>query len=137
MADQLINQALVSPGVTGCTPTPAVAPTRRDQGQPPVAGGPSFAQVLARQTAQTGAPAFSKHAAQRLERRGIELDSPTLQRLADGVARAQAKGSQDSVVFVDKTAFVVSVKNNTVLTAVDQAHMRDQVFTKIDSAVIA
>ena len=35
-----------------------------------------------------------------------------------------------------RTAFVVSVKNKTVITAVDRDHMRDHVFTNIDSAVI-
>jgi flagellar operon protein len=53
------------------------------------------------------------------------------------VARAAGKGSRDSVVFLDGTAFVVSVKNNTVITAVGSEHMREHVFTNIDSAVIA
>jgi hypothetical protein len=40
-------------------------------------------------------------------------------------------------VLVDSTAFVVAVPNRTVITAVDRAHMKEQVFTNIDSAVIA
>jgi flagellar operon protein len=60
-----------------------------------------------------------------------------LGRLTDGVSRAASKGSRDSVVFVDGTAYVVSVANNTVITAVGSEHMRQQVFTNIDSAVIA
>jgi hypothetical protein len=32
---------------------------------------------------------------------------------------------------------VVSVRNRAVITAVDREHMKDQVFTNIDSAVIA
>jgi flagellar operon protein len=59
-----------------------------------------------------------------------------LDRLNGGVARAAAKGSRDSLVLLDDTAFVVSVRNRTVITAVDRARMRDQVFTNIDSAVI-
>ena len=58
-------------------------------------------------------------------------------RLGDGVDRAAAKGSRDSLVLVDQTAFVVSVRNRTVITAVDREHMREQVFTNIDSAVIS
>lgn len=34
-------------------------------------------------------------------------------------------------------ALVVSVRNRTVVTAVDRQHMHEQVFTNIDSAVIA
>ena len=74
---------------------------------------------------------------QRVERRGISLDPSTLSRLSEGVGRAATKGSRDSVVLVDDTAFVVSVSNRTVLTAVPPEHMREQVFTNIDSAVIA
>jgi flagellar operon protein len=60
-----------------------------------------------------------------------------LARLDGGLARAAAKGARDSLVLVDQTAFVVSVPNRTVITAVDREHMREQVFTNIDSAVIA
>jgi flagellar operon protein len=106
----------------------------------------SFAQVLedAGRTARaraTAAPAgdlrFSKHALERAQRRGISLDPTTLSRLSDGVGRAAGKGSRDSVVLVDGTAFVVSVNNRTVVTAVGSEHMREHVFTNVDSAVIA
>ena len=96
--------------------------------------GPSFDQVL---RARTGVVQFSRHALQRLERRGIAVDAPIQQRLDDGVQRAAGKGAREAVVFVDGTAFVVSVRNRTVITAVDRDHMRDHVFTNIDSAVIA
>jgi flagellar operon protein len=99
--------------------------------------GPSFSEVLAKQASALEPPRFSRHALDRLARRGIDLSDQTMGRLAGGVARAAAKGSRDSVVFVDGTAFVVSVKNNTVITAVGSEHMKDQVFTNIDSAVIA
>ena len=61
----------------------------------------------------------------------------TLGRLSEGVGRAASKGSRDSLVLVDGTAFVVSVSNRTVITAVGSEHMKDNVFTNIDSAVIA
>jgi len=121
------NPALVPPiGTVG-----APAPT-----QPPTSGidGPSFVDVLRKRAVGVE---FSKHAVQRLERRGIAMDPPTLQRLDEGVSRAATKGARDAVVFVDGTAFVCSVQNRTVITAVDRDHMRDHVFTNIDSAVIA
>ncbi|MGZ4310459.1 MAG: TIGR02530 family flagellar biosynthesis protein, partial [Solirubrobacteraceae bacterium] len=101
------------------------------------AGTPTFASVLARSTTAAQAPIFSRHALERVTRRGISLDQSTLQRLAGGVSRAATKGSRAAVVFVDNTAFVVSVPNNTVVTAVGSEHMREHVFTNIDSAVIA
>jgi flagellar operon protein len=129
----LHNPALLPPGVAG--PAAPVASPRapRAGAEAPIAG-PSFADVLERRTQGV---AFSRHALQRLERRGIEVGEPTLARLSEGVERAAGKGSRASAVFVDGTAFVVSVPNRTVITAVDPEHMREQVFTNIDSAVIA
>jgi flagellar operon protein len=129
----LPNPALMPPSPSGPV-GPAHAPTAR---QTQTAGGPSFSEVLAQRTSAVEPPRFSRHALDRLAQRGIELTGATVDRLAGGVARAAAKGSRGSVVFVDGTAFVVSVKNNTVITAVRSEHMRDQVFTNIDSAVIA
>ncbi len=131
MSAVLPNPALVAPGPIG--PAQPTAPANRP-GAAPAPSGPSFAEVLAK---QTSAPTFSRHALQRLQQRGITLDQSTLGRLTDGVSRAASKGSRDSVVFVDGTAYVVSVANNTVITAVGSEHMHQQVFTNIDSAVIA
>lgn len=122
------NAALVPPGLSG--PTAAGRPQAADGAGP--ASGPSFADVLAAQP-----PKFSRHALERIQRRGITLDQPTVQRLTSGVSLAATKGSRAAVVFVDNTAFVVSVPNNTVVTAVGSEHMREHVFTNIDSAVIA
>ena len=129
MSHPSIDPALLSPAA------PIVAPERGTvpNGAGPL-GGAAFDQVLARRTSPVQ---FSGHALQRIERRGIDTSPQTLARLEQGVERAAAKGARDSVVLVDGTAFVVSVKNKTVITAVDPAHMRDHVFTNIDSAVIA
>ncbi|MFL5963112.1 MAG: TIGR02530 family flagellar biosynthesis protein [Gaiellaceae bacterium] len=106
-------------------------------GLPAPTTGPAFADVLAGRLAAPKPVQFSGHALQRIERRGIPLDEGAVARLAGGVDRAAAKGSRSSLVLVDETAFVVSVPNRTVVTAVDREHMREQVFTNIDSAVIA
>lgn len=129
------NAALVPPGVVAPVAQPAPATTRR--GGDAAVQGPSFQDVLRTSTQKANGVEFSRHALQRLERRGIELGEQTLGRLTDGVDRAASKGSRESVVFVDGTAFVVSVRNRTVITAVDPEHMREHVFTNIDSAVIA
>jgi flagellar operon protein len=38
---------------------------------------------------------------------------------------------------MDDLAMVVSVRNRTVVTVVDKEHLKQNVFTNIDSAVIA
>lgn len=115
-------------------PAPATGPR---PATPAPTTGASFGDVLAGKLQQSKPVTFSGHALQRLERRGISVDDQTLARLGGAVDRAAAKGSRSSVVLVDDNAFVVSVPNRTVITAVDREHMKEQVFTNIDSAVIA
>lgn len=43
---------------------------------------------------------------------------------------------KDSLILVDNMAFVVSVKNNVVITAVNNEELKENVFTNIDGAVI-
>jgi flagellar operon protein len=104
--------------------------------QPVQSTGPAFGEVLRGKLEQSQGVRFSGHALQRLERRGITVDPATAARLGAGVDRAAAKGSRDALVLVDGTAFVVSVANRTVITAVDPGSMKERVFTNIDSAVI-
>ena len=124
------NPALLPPGLAPVgRPAGATSATK-------VGSGTAFADVLS-QTQQATPVKFSAHALQRVQRRGIDVSPATLGRLNDGVQRAAGKGARASVVLVDATAFVVSVPNRTVITAVDRDHMKQQVFTNIDSAVIA
>lgn len=79
---------------------------------------------------------FSKHATERLQQRQIMLSPADVTRLSQAVDSAASKGARDSLILLNRTAFVVNVPNRTVVTAVDEAHMRENVFTNIDSAVI-
>lgn len=92
--------------------------------------GAGFESILKDQLKVSG------HAKTRLESRNIELDAAQWNRVLDGVNRAAAKGAKESLVMVDNAALVVSVKNRTVITAVDQGALKENVFTNIDSAVI-
>ena len=97
----------------------------------------SFEQTLTDRLRSTGKIKFSKHAENRMTSRGIELNQDELQRLDRAVALADNKGARDSLVMINNTALVVSVKNNTVVTVVDKDSAVGNVFTNIDSAVIA
>ncbi len=80
---------------------------------------------------------FSSHAQQRIQSRQIQLTEDDCDRLGDAVERASAKGGNQSLVMLDDLAFIVSVQNRVVITAVDNDSARDGAFTNIDSAVIA
>lgn len=97
--------------------------------------GPSFADTLKGAIGSADLK-VSGHAQSRLNSRGIEMDGAAWDRVKDGVDRAAAKGARESLVLMDDVALVVSVKNRTVITAVDKANLKESVFTNIDSAVI-
>lgn len=80
---------------------------------------------------------FSRHAVERINSRQIDVMSDNrLQRLSRGMELAESKGSDDALVIVDTTAFVVNVPCNKVITAVEAGDMQGNVFTNIDTAVI-
>ncbi|RJP81648.1 MAG: hypothetical protein C4524_01645 [Candidatus Zixiibacteriota bacterium] len=79
---------------------------------------------------------FSAHALQRMDQRGIHLSPAELDKIRGAVDTAAAKGSRSSLVLLDERAFVISVPNRTVITALEGEALRDQVVTQIDSAVI-
>lgn len=96
--------------------------------------GMSFEEILHKQQVQKQQPAenvkFSKHAANRLSDRNIELTDKQLERLNDGTKKAGEKGIRDSLVLVDQIAFIVNTKSNTVITAMDQTEA-DEIFIQI------
>jgi flagellar operon protein len=95
-----------------------------------------FSEILqSKQTvAQSSELKFSKHANERLASRNIDLSDEQLERLENGAKKAGEKGINESLVMVDDLAFIVNIKNNTVVTAVNNGE--DKVFTNIDGAVI-
>lgn len=99
--------------------------------------GESFADALREKIAEKQGVEFSKHAMQRLSERSIDITSgDTLDRLNKGVEIAADKGSNDALVLVGTNAFVVSVKNNKVITTIPQEELKGSIFTNIDSTVI-
>ena len=77
---------------------------------------------------------FSKHATRRLDSREISLSDDQRMRLNQATDKARDKGLKESLVMVDNVAFIVNIKNNTVVTAVNDTER--SVFTNIDGAII-
>lgn len=100
--------------------------------KPARAQGTGFAEALQQEQLK-----LSGHAATRLKGRNIGLSDGDWQRVTNAVDRAAQKGARESLILVDDVALVVSVRNRTVITAVDKDNLKQNVFTNIDSAVIA
>ncbi|TFE02763.1 TIGR02530 family flagellar biosynthesis protein [Jeotgalibacillus salarius] len=79
---------------------------------------------------------FSRHANERLSSRNIQISQDQWQRVTDKINEADSKGVKDSLVLLEQAALIVSVKNRTVITAMDKKDLQDQIFTDIDGTII-
>lgn len=122
----LRNQISVT---TGSVQVPETASVDSEQGE-------SFAAALSEKLRDNKGVEFSKHAIQRISERSINVGGDTLERLNKAVEIAADKGSVETLVLVDTNAFVVSVKNNKVITTVSREELQGNIFTNIDSTVI-
>ncbi|MCM1178744.1 MAG: flagellar protein [Clostridium sp.] len=98
----------------------------------------SFEEMLIKASEQSvsNEVTFSKHANDRLASRNINLNDEQMERLHNGIRQAKEKSIKESLVMMDNIAFIVNIKNNTVITAMDQDTNDSNVFTNIDGAVI-
>jgi flagellar operon protein len=96
-------------------------------------GQGTFAQVLE----ETRELEFSKHAKERLSTWGQSLDEKRLGLLRNAVSQASEKGAKTTLVLMKEVAFVVAPKTRTVVTVIPKNRMKENVFTSIDSAVLA
>ena len=126
----MVDQIYFPEQIQITTPQPA-----KPKQTPAAPGAKPFARVLDEKLPTQGLK-FSQHAQERLAARGISLSDSDLQQLSGAVDSVARKGGQDSLVMMGDAAFVVSVKNRTVVTAMDRSQMRGNVFTNIDSAVV-
>jgi len=137
---------MADPKISGVQIPPAITPAVRPRGVPvqiPPAGTGSFRDVLRTAQPPAAAPApaaqqlkFSAHAQQRLESRNIRLTQDDVAKMNAMADKAAAKGSKQSLFMMRDVAMVVSITNRTVITAVDQSSMKENVFTNIDSAAV-
>jgi flagellar operon protein len=107
-------------------PVKRIAPNRNQAD-----GSKSFQDLLNDQFVR-----ISHHAGARLQQRGIELKPEQMEKIQSAIEKAAAKGAKESLFLMDNMAMIVNVANRTIVTAMDQSAMKDNVFTQIDSAII-
>jgi flagellar operon protein len=122
----------IYPPISPVTQRPRVTPPVQKQNQK-IEPKANFQEVLAGKIASE--IKVSAHAQKRMAERGINLSPRELDGIREAVTKAQTKGCRDSLVVLERVALVVSVENQTVITAVDAQSLKENVFTNIDSAV--
>ncbi len=96
----------------------------------------SFGDMLSAELDRAGRLKISAHAERRLMERNVTLNQEDMRIIEGAVQRAASKGSRESLVIYGDLALVASVKNRTIITAMEGKDMKEHVFTNIDSAVI-
>jgi flagellar operon protein len=96
----------------------------------------SFNNILNKKININESFVISAHAFDRLKNRNITLNKDDMKAINEGINKANAKGCKDSVIFYKDTAYVTSIKNRTVITAVDKSNCKENIFTNIDSVVV-
>ena len=102
---------------------------------PGTGGNQAAFKTLLQEKAKVGLN-FSKHAAKRMNERGITIDSQLMNDLEHAVEGARKKGAKDVAIIGSQGIFIVNVPNNTVVTTMSHSDMKERVFTNIDSAVL-
>lgn len=99
-------------------------------------GTTSFKDVLKEQISSASGLNFSKHAVNRVIDRNIDISDKAMERLSEGVKIAEEKGLDDTLILVDQSAYIVSVRNSTVITTISSDELKGNCFTNIDGTVI-
>ena len=79
---------------------------------------------------------ISKHAKTRMAQRNIDIDAATWSKIESKIQQAKKMGVTDSLVLTENAAFVVSAKNNTVITVMDRLEASLQIFTNINGTIL-
>lgn len=88
------------------------------------------------ENASAGKLKFSNHAVDRMQARGIRFSPEEMAKIEGAVSKAAGKGAKETLLLTDNSALIVSVKDNTVVTVMDKAALKENVFTNIDSTVM-
>lgn len=96
----------------------------------------SFNQVLNKQIKKQEAFTISAHAAKRLSSRNIDIKDDDLKKINEGINMADSKGAKQSLILYKNMALITSIKNRTVITAIDKDESKGKIITNIDSVVM-
>ncbi|KZZ82845.1 MULTISPECIES: TIGR02530 family flagellar biosynthesis protein [Bacillaceae] len=79
---------------------------------------------------------ISKHARARLDERNIVISDEKWNLMEDRLSEAKQKGIQDALFLSNEGAFIISVKNSTLITAMNRKEAASQIFTNINGTIL-
>lgn len=96
----------------------------------------AFNKILDKQIKKEECFTISSHAAQRLNSRNIDFDDTDMKKINEGINMADSKGAKQALILYKDMALITSIKNRTVITAMDKSQSEPSIITNIDSVVM-
>lgn len=96
----------------------------------------SFGSILNKEIEKKNSFTISSHAAERLKDRNISLNEADMNKINEGINKANEKGAKESLILYKDVVLLASIKNRTIITAIDKESSKGNVFTNIDSVVL-
>ena len=96
----------------------------------------SFKEVLNNKIFQDNTINFSDKASKNLHEINGSLTTDQMNRLELGLGKLKEKGIASGVLLMDSTAFVLNVKNQTVMTTIGKNRIQENVFSNFDAFAI-
>ncbi len=96
----------------------------------------SFGDLLKDKVLKNSNLTLTKHAVNRVEERQIDMSDENIDRLSEGVKIAEEKGLHAPLILIDRTAFIINLKNRAVVTTMNGDDLKNNAFTNIDGTVI-
>ena len=93
-----------------------------------------FQKLLQESIKNSDGVKISAHAEQRMLERDIKLQESDMNRIKDAMNSLEKKGAKESLMLYKDIAFIASVNNRTIITALQYNEL--DVVTNIDSTII-
>ena len=93
-----------------------------------------FQQLLQESIKQNDTVKISAHAEQRMIERNIKLQEADMNLIKDAMNSLEKKGAKESLMLYKDMAFIASVNNRTIITALQFKEL--DIVTNIDSTII-
>ncbi len=88
----------------------------------------SFKEVLSTQ--------ITNHASRRIENKNINVTKEDASKINEALKIARSKGANKTLVLLKDKVALLSVKDNKLITMIQKASLKKDVFTNIDSVVL-
>lgn len=93
-----------------------------------------FGNILKDKISEKESIKLSSHAEKRLVDRQIHLHKGDMNKLTNAIDKLEEKGAKESLMIYKDMAFIASIKNRTIITAMEKDNL--DIVTNIDSTII-